>query len=194
MNERDALAAVQLGADYVGFNFYESSPRYIEGGRAKKIIGKLPKTIKKVGIFVNERLDNVIRIAKNLNLDLIQLHGDETPAYCRQLKKEMNKKIIKSFRVKNKSDLDKIKEYNVDYYMFDSHMEGLFGGTGRTFNHSLLKNIGKKFFLSGGLNAKNIKKAIKTAKPFAVDTASGVEEKTGKKDIKKIKKFIEAAK
>jgi phosphoribosylanthranilate isomerase len=193
-NYEDAANAAILGADYIGFNFYKSSPRYIDESEVKKIIERMPNSVKKVGVFVNEKLDAVKRIVKDLNLDLIQLHGGETPEYCKQIKKETKKGIIKSFRIKDKSDIEKIKEYNVDYYLFDAYKEGLFGGTGKTFDHSLLKNIKRKFFLSGGLNEKNVKEAIKTTKPFAVDTASGVEKNPRKKDPKKMEEFIKAAK
>lgn len=193
-NYEDAANAAILGADFIGFNFYKSSPRYIDESEVKTIMEKMPNSVKKVGVFVNEKLDTVKKMVKDLNLDLIQLHGDETPDYCKQIKKETKKGIIKAFRIKDKSDIEKIKEYNVDYYLFDANKEGLFGGTGKTFNHSLLKNIKKDFFLSGGLNEENVKEIIKTAKPFAVDTASGVEKNPRKKDPKKMKKFIEAVK
>jgi len=193
-NYEDAAHALILGADYIGFNFYKLSPRYVDEAEVKKIIGKMPNSIKKVGVFANEKLDAVKKIAEDLNLDSIQLHGDETPEYCNQLKKETQKEIIKSFRIRNKSDINKIKKYNVDYYLFDAYKEGLYGGAGKTFDHGLLKNIKKYFFLSGGLNAQNVKRAIKTTKPFAVDTASGVEKNPRKKDTKKMEAFIKAAK
>lgn len=193
-NYEDAAHALILGADYIGFNFYKLSPRYVDEAEVKKIIGKMPNSVKKVGVFVNDKLDAVKKIAEDSNLDLIQLHGDETPEYCNQLKKETQKEIIKSFRIRNESDINKIKKYNVDYYLFDAYGERLYGGTGKTFDHGLLKNIKKDFFLSGGLNAQNVKRAIKIAKPFAVDTASGVEKNSRKKDTKKMEAFIKAAK
>lgn len=193
-NYEDAVNAAILGADFIGFNFYKSSPRYIDEAEAKKILEKIPRSVKRVGVFVNEKADAVKKTVKDLNLDLIQLHGDETPDYCKQLKKEAKKGIIKSFRVKGKIDMKKIKDYDADYYLFDSYKEGLFGGTGKAFDHSLLKNIKKPFFLSGGINAENVREAVKTAKPFAVDVASGVEQNPRKKDIAKMRNFIEAAK
>lgn len=193
-NYEDAANAAILGANYIGFNFYKLSPRYIDEAEVKKIIEKMPNSVKKVGVFVNGELDEVKRIIEGLNLDLIQLHGDETPNYCKQIKRETKKEIIKSFRIRSNNDVEKINDYDVDYYLFDAHKEGLFGGTGKTFDHSLLKNIGNKFFLSGGLNEKNVKEAIKIAKPFAVDTASGVEKNPRKKDPKKMEEFIKAAK
>lgn len=199
-NYEDALNAVKLGASYIGLNFYKKSPRYIKENDAKKIVGKLPKNVKKVGVFVNENLKTIKKIVDNIDLDIIQLHGSENPNYCQKLKKETKKEIIKAFRIKNGIKINeirsKIKKYYVDYYMFDTYKKGMFGGTGKTFNWNILdiKSLKKKFFLSGGLNSENVKEAIKIAKPFAVDVSSSVEEKPGKKDYKKMKEFISIVK
>ena len=195
-NEKDALNAAKLGADYIGFNFYKKSPRYIDEKKAKEIINKIPARIKKVGVFVNEDADAIIKISKNLGLDLIQLHGDETLQYCKKVKKQAKIKIIKAFRIKDKKDVHKINHYkdHADYFMFDAYTEKLFGGTGKIFDWHLVNGIKKPFFLSGGLNPENVFNAILISLPFAVDVASGVEKKPGKKDYNKIKKFIEAAK
>ncbi|MEK6876397.1 MAG: phosphoribosylanthranilate isomerase [Nanoarchaeota archaeon] len=193
-NYEDAAHAAILGSDYLGFNFYELSPRYIDESEVKKFIGRLPKNVRKVGVFVNQNLDAVKKIVENLDLDLIQLHGDETQDYCSKLKAETKKQIIKAFRIKDKNDINKIKNYNVDYLMFDAYKEGMFGGTGRTFDWKIIKGANKPFFLSGGLNPKNVKEAIRIAKPYAVDVASGVEANQRKKDYNKIKEFIECAK
>src|SRR3989338_1349341 len=193
-NLEDATNAAELGADYIGFNFYKKSQRHIEESEAKKIIEKIPDNVKKAGIFVNENLDKVISIATDLNLDLIQLHGYENPEYCKQLKDKSKKSIIKAFRVKTRKDIKKIEKYNVDFLMFDAYAGGMFGGTGKTFDWNALNGIKKPFFLSGGLNPVNVRGAIELTKPFAVDAASGVEENPRKKDYNKMKEFIEAAK
>ena len=194
-NYEDAANAAILGADFIGFNFYSLSPRFIDKDDAKIIIGKMPKNVKSVGVFVNEKEEEVKKTVKELNLDIVQLHGDETPDYCKKLKNAINKEIIKSFRIKRSIDMDTFKKYDgADYYLFDAFQEGLFGGTGKAFDWNLLKNIEKRFFLSGGLNCGNVSQAIKTAHPFAVDAASGIEKNPRKKDIEKMKKFIEAAK
>lgn len=193
-NYDDAAHAVILGADYLGFNFYELSPRHVDESEVKKFIGRLPNNVKKVGVFVNQNPDKVKKIVKNLDLDLIQLHGDETQDYCSKLKGEAKKQIIKGFRIKDKNDINKIKNYNADYLMFDANKEGMFGGTGRTFDWKIIKGVNKPFFLSGGLNPKNVKEAIRTAKPYAVDAASGIEINPRKKDYKKMKEFIENSK
>src|SRR3989338_10306528 len=193
-NYEDAAHAAILGADYLGFNFYELAPRHVDESEVKKFIGRLPNHVKKVGVFVNQNPDKVKKIVKNLDLDLIQLHGDETQDYCSKLKAGTKKKIIKAFRIKEKEDIDKIKNYNADYLMFDAHKEGMFGGTGKTFDWKIIKGVNKPFFLSGGLNPKNVREAIRIAKPYAVDAASGVEANPRKKDYDKMKRFIEAAK
>jgi len=193
-NYDDAAHAAILGADYLGFNFYELSPRHVDESEVKKFIGRFPNNVKKVGIFVNQNLDKVKKIVKALDLDLIQLHGDESPDYCSKLKAETKKHIIKAFRIMEKEDFKKIKDYDADYLMFDSSKEGMFGGTGKTFDWKIIKGVNKPFFLSGGLNPKNVKEAIRIAKPYAVDAASGVEAAPRKKDYKKMGRFIEAAK
>ena len=193
-NYEDAANAAILGADFIGFNFYSLSPRFIDKDDAKRIIEKMPKNVKNVGVFVNEGLEEVKKIVKDAGLDMVQLHGGETPDYCKQIKEETKKGVIKSFRINKKEDVEKIKGYDVDYYLFDAFQDGLLGGTGKIFDWNLLKNIKKPFFLSGGLNCSNVKQAIKTAHPFAVDAASGIEKNPRKKDIAKMKYFIEAAK
>ena len=195
-NEDDAINAAKLGADFLGFNFYKKSPRYIDEKKAKEIINKISSRIKKVGVFVNADAGTVIKISKSLGLDLAQLHGNETLQYCKKVKKQAKIKIIKAFRIKDNNDICKIKPYkgNVDYLMFDSYNNRMFGGTGNAFEWKLVAGIKKPFFLSGGLNYKNVRQAIKTAHPFAVDVASGIEKNPRKKDIAKMKEFIEAAK
>ena len=193
-NYEDAAHAAILGADYLGFNFYELAPRHVDESEVKKFIGRLPNHVKKVGVFVNQNPDKVKKIVKNLYLDLIQLHGDETQDYCGKLKADTKKQIIKAFRIKDKNDINKIKDYNVDYLMFDASEKGMFGGTGKTFDWKIVKAINKPFFLSGGLNPENVKEAIRTAKPYAVDAASGIEINPRKKDYRKMKEFIENSK
>lgn len=195
-NEKDALDAAKLETDYLGFNFYEKSPRYITKRKAKKIIEKLPNKIKKVGIFVNEEIKKIEEITKYCNLDIIQLHGDEDNNYLKGLKKIIkNKKIIKAHRIKDRSSIDKIKTIKADFILLDTYKKSLYGGTGKTFNLNLIKNIkNKRIFLSGGLNPDNVEKAIKIVKPFAVDACSGVEKRKRKKDYEKMRLFIERAK
>jgi phosphoribosylanthranilate isomerase len=193
-NYVDAANAYMLGADYIGLNFYGQSLRFLDQTEAKFIIHKIPSTLKKIGIFVNEDIGTIKRILMNLELDLIQLHGDEGPEYCNKVMDQTKIGIIKAFRIRDEIDLEKLKLYNVDYFLFDTYREGLYGGTGNIFDLNLLKGVEKKFFVSGGLNDKNVKKTIEITNPFAVDTASGVEVNPRKKDIKKMEDFIKAAK
>ncbi len=198
-NYKDAINAAKLGVDYLGFNFYKLSSRYINPTKAKKIIEKLPDNVKKVGIFVNEEINKIKSIADFCNLDLIQLSGDEDKEFLSglikilKISKISNKKVIKSFRVKNKSDFKNIKHYKVDYIMLDSFKEGVYGGTGTSFDLDIVENVdNKKLFLSGGMNKDNVKSAIEKLNPFAVDVCSSIEINPGKKDFNKMKQFIEA--
>ncbi|HLD41171.1 MAG TPA: phosphoribosylanthranilate isomerase, partial [Candidatus Omnitrophota bacterium] len=191
-NLEDALFAQGSGADALGFVFYPASPRYIRPEDARKIILRLNKKIIKVGVFVNPEAGQVKRIARLCQLDILQFHGDEAPDFCHKFP---SCKIIKAFRVKDKSSLSRLSDYRgaVDYYLFDAFSQKCLGGTGRKFNWGLLKmaKIDKPFFLSGGLTPKNVVGAIKTVCPAWVDVSSGVEKYPGQKDQKKIKNFID---
>ena len=190
-NLSDALDAVRLGADALGFVFYPGSKRYIEPVKAKEIADSLPPFVKKVGVFSNEKADVVREISGIVNLDLLQIHGDETPGYCDSL----DSPYIKAFRLKDANTLGEVNQYNTNYILFDTYSADEYGGTGRAFDWDMLKNHpfeNKYVILSGGLNPGNIKEAVNLLQPYAVDVSSGVEESPGKKDIGKIKKFIEA--
>lgn len=194
-NYGDAKDAADLGADFLGFNFYDKSPRFADYNNVKDIVNKLNGKVRIVGVFVNESTDKINKIAEYCNLDFIQLSGDENNDDIIQLRKKGNAKIkiIKTFRIKNKIDTDPINSFDADYIMLDSFRKGLYGGTGKRFDLSLIKNINnKKLFLAGGLNNANVKEAIKKINPFAVDVCSGIEVSPGKKDFEKMKKFIGA--
>lgn len=181
-------------ADFLGFIFYPDSPRYIEPAKAGAIINWLEGP-EKVGVFVNQPLDDVNSIAKTTGIDLVQLHGNESPEYCGLVEKP----VIKVFHIneeKSASDLrDEIAPYMnaVDYYLFDTKADGLWGGTGKTFDWDILNEIAdeKPYFLSGGLNSENISSAIHTVQPFAVDLSSGLEESPGLKDFDKVEQFFD---
>lgn len=191
-NIGDALKVVALGADALGFIFYEKSPRKITKDKAKEIIDKI-QTVKprvvKVGLFVDELEERVNEITSYCNFDILQFHGDETPNYC----KKFPQKIIKAFKIKDRESLVSIPKYGVDYYLLDAYSEELPGGTGKTFNWDLAKEakeFGKPIILSGGLNPENIIEALKKVLPFGVDVSSGVELFPGQKDHKKLEEFI----
>lgn len=193
-NLKDAQASIAAGCDALGFNFYKKSPRYIEPKKAREIISKLPKKIIKVGVFVNEEEETIRRITKLCRLDMLQFHGDESPAFCAGFK---DFKIIKAFRIKDKIILDDLSRYKVFAYLFDSFAKLKFGGTGKSFDWKLMKPLEKlkqPIFLSGGLSLKNIKSAIGLVSPDWLDVCSSVEVIPGKKDHLSINKFIKRTK
>ena len=176
--------------DYIGFVFAKSR-RQVSAEQAKELKNKLRPAIKAVGVFVNEKPENIAEIANQGIIDLIQIHGDEDAAYCAQLRKLTQAPIIKVVRVEREDDLAGIEEFDCDYYLFDTLSSKEYGGTGKAFDHSILynKEIKKPFFVAGGLNQNNVAAAIEATKPFGVDTSGGVET-DGVKDINKIKEFI----
>lgn len=193
-NLEDAKDSINAGCDALGFVFYKNSPRYISPKKAVRIIRKLSSAVVKIGVFVNAREKTIKRISKLCRLNMLQFHGDEPPEFCRRFK---DKKIIKAFRVKEKIDFRNVLRYKTFAYLFDTLVREKFGGTGKIFNWKILGNqgmINKPIFLSGGLNKKNIQKAIEIVHPEWVDVSSAVEIMPGKKDRQKIKEFIRLAK
>jgi len=189
-NSEDADAAVEAGADAIGFNFYRLSPRFIEPAAARNIIEALPPFVSVVGVFVNEpEPARVIEIADILKLDAIQLHGDESPEYCAQLS---DWKVIKAFRVRNEAVIARISRYDINAVLLDGYSDRAFGGTGERFDWQLARQAKKhcRVILAGGLTCENVADAIIAVKPYAVDVASGVEIRSGKKDHDLIKRFI----
>ena len=176
--------------DYIGFVFAKSR-RQVSAEQAKELKNKLRPAIKAVGVFVNEKPENIAEIANQGIIDLIQIHGDEDAAYCAQLRKLTQAPIIKVVRVEREDDLAGIEEFDCDYYLFDTLSSKEYGGTGKAFDHSILynKEIKKPFFVAGGLNQDNVAAVIEVIKPFGVDTSGGVET-DGIKDANKIKEFI----
>jgi phosphoribosylanthranilate isomerase len=193
-NLKDALASVDSGCDALGFAFFRKSPRYVSPKKVSSIVKRLPPRIIKIGVFVNAKEEVVNRIARMCRLDMLQFHGTETPEYCKKFK---NYKIIKVFRVKDKLDVADILRYKPFAYLFDTYVKSRMGGTGKNFDWKLirhLKGIKRPIFLSGGLTAGNVKKAVGIAKPSWVDVCSSIELIPGKKDHVKVKRFIKAAK
>ena len=176
--------------DYIGFVFAKSR-RQVSAEQAKELKNKLRPAIKAVGVFVNEKPENIAEIANQGIIDLIQIHGDEDAAYCAQLRKLTQAPIIKVVRVEREDDFAGIEEFDCDYYLFDTLSSKEYGGTGKAFDHSILynKEIKKPFFVAGGLNQDNVAAVIEVIKPFGVDTSGGVET-DGIKDVNKIKEFI----
>ncbi|QIW17751.1 phosphoribosylanthranilate isomerase [Bacillus thuringiensis] len=187
-----AKRACEYGADALGFVFAESK-RKITPKRAKEIIQKLPANVLKVGVFVNESVEVIQKIADECGLTHVQLHGDEDNHQI----KRVNIPSIKSLGVISEDDMKNAQTYEADYILFDSPKEKFHGGNGKTFSWELLehmpKELRKKTILAGGLNTLNIEEAIRTVQPYMVDVSSGVETE-GKKDVEKIKQFIIKAK
>lgn len=187
---RDALYAVECGADAVGFIFYKKSPRAVTVKEVKAITAELPPFVQKVGVFVNESAEKIERTAGSCGLDVVQLHGDESPAFCRGIAG----KVVKAIRVKDAGSLKNLSRYRVDAFLLDAFKEGEWGGTGERFNWSLVKQARKygPVILAGGLNPGNVADAIRHCRPYGVDVCSGVETRPGKKNLKKMREFIEA--
>ena len=193
-NLEDARYAAGAMADYLGFIFYDKSPRYVEAGEAGAMINWIEGP-EKVGVFVNQSIDEVNSIARQCGLDLVQLHGSESPEYCQLI----DKPVIKVIHISNDSTTEDIKlQMNAyadvaDYYLFDTRLEGQWGGTGQAFDWEILKDLSGDipFFLSGGLNEKNVAQAIEMTNPYAVDVSSGIEEEPGIKDFYKIDDFMD---
>jgi len=188
-NLDDALVATELGADAVGFIFYEKSPRFINPKTAALIIRELPPFVATVGVFVNEPPDRVIDTAKEAGVGCVQLHGDETPEYCSSL----GLRTIKALRVKDASVLNMLRSYSVSGILLDTYREGVPGGTGETFDWEIAAEAASagRIILSGGLTPENIREAIEKVGPYAVDVSSGVESTPGRKDHEKLRKFFE---
>lgn len=187
----DALAAVRFGADGLGFVFYERSPRFISPEKAGEIVRHLPPMVAAVGVFVNESRSRIDETIKKAGLDVVQLHGDETPEMC-----GLWPRVIKAFRVRDLTDLDLLNEYKVSAYLLDTYDRNSPGGTGRTFNWDIAAEAVKlgRVILAGGLTPDNIAKAVELVRPYAVDVSTGVEKEKGVKDPDKIRRFIEKAK
>lgn len=188
----DALDAIELGADYLGFNFYPDSKRFISFEKAAEIFQDIPTEIPKVGIFVNADPQLVIDTATELGIDILQFHGDEAPSYVNQFARAK----IKAFRMNRADDLKNISEYETDFILVESVVENAYGGTGIVGNWDIAREAKKygKIFLSGGLTPENVEIAVHTVKPFAVDVASGVESSPGRKDYRRMEEFIKRAK
>ena len=188
-NEDDAIAAVDMGADMIGFNFYEKSSRYITPQKALAIIKKLPTFIDTVGVFVNASIERVKETAEECWLNWVQLHGDETPEFCDSLK-WLNARTIKAIRVKSGDDIKRAELYFTDAVLFDAYDAKNYGGTGKTFDWSLIDNVYKRIIVAGGLTAQNAATAIELGF-YGIDVCSGIESEPGKKDHKKMKQLFE---
>ena len=191
-NLDDASAAIDFGADALGFVFYKKSPRNISPEKAAAIIAKLPVFTTTVGVFVNETREEILKIVNQTGVSVIQLHGEEPPEACL-----LTRKVIKGIRIKSLESLEPLKRYQglVSAFLLDAYDPHMPGGTGQVFNWNIAleaKDFGR-VILAGGLTPENISEAIRVVKPYAVDVSSGVELDKGKKDHQKMRLFIETA-
>ena len=191
----DAELAVELGAWALGMIFHEPSPRKADLDVAVAIGAEFRRQAEVVGVFVNRELSEVAEIADACSLTMLQLHGDEGPVYCDELRRRTGLKIMKAARVRDAASLQALNAFrHVDYHLVDAHHPDLFGGTGETFDWELLKTRRSMvpLVLSGGLTPENVTAAIQTTHPAAVDTASGTEGSPGVKDAGKLTAFFRA--
>jgi phosphoribosylanthranilate isomerase len=191
----DAELAVELGAWAVGMVFYEPSPRRCSLEEAGRIAATLRRRVELCGVFVNATLEEVERTSEELGLSMIQLHGDEGPAFCEEAGRRTGAKVIKAVQVAGEWDIRDAERFHTDYHLLDAHTPTLRGGTGETFEWGLLTGRRSKvpLILSGGLRPENVAEAIATVRPFAVDSASGTEAAPGRKDPEKLRAFFAQA-
>lgn len=190
----DARFASGALVDYVGFIFWPASKRYIKPAEAGAIISWLEGP-ESVGVFVDQPIDDINDFGHISGLDYVQLHGEESPDYCRLVEH----KIIKAFRVSDRMTTDHIRYLTdpylnvVDYFLFDTFVDGIPGGTGKTFNWDLIQQLADEFpfFVSGGLNQSNVTELLESVHPYAVDVSSGIESEPGIKDFVLMDEFIE---
>jgi phosphoribosylanthranilate isomerase len=190
---RDALWAARCGADALGFNFVPGTPRCCDAERVRAIVMELPPFVSAVGVFANARPDRVREIAEQCDLDYVQLHGRESAEECTRLR---DLRVIKAFRIRDEEDLRDLERYGVEAYLLDAYVKGKLGGTGESFRWEIARGARRfgQVILAGGLNPDNVVTAVRAARPYAVDVASGVEAEPRKKDKDLVSNFIRSAK
>ena len=188
-NISDAYSAAECGVDALGFIFYPKSQRYVAPAKAKEIIQKLPPEITRVGVFVNHEIQEVKEIVQFCSLNLIQLHGDESPEYCGQFPMSS---LVKAVSCQTEEEIQELKNYPVAAILMDAREAGHYGGTGKNSDWRLAIKVKEThpLILAGGLNRENIREAIERVRPQAVDINTGVETSPGKKDPGKIREIV----
>ena len=194
-NETEARAAIESGADALGFNLYAGSKRFLDLRREEVWIRELPADVSRIAVMVNPPISDVLALIEDDAFDAIQLHGDESPEYFRLIPQN-SKPLIKAFRIKNRATLKDAQSYPVFAFLLDNYRDGSFGGTGERFDWSLLDaaTLNKPVVVAGGLTVENVEEAVRLFRPHAVDVAGGVENDEGRKEETKIREFIRAAK
>jgi phosphoribosylanthranilate isomerase len=191
----DAREAVRLGAWAIGLNHWAASPRRVDSGTALAISSELRRKVEIVGVFVNATLDEVASTVEDEQISIVQLHGDEGPAFCQEVARRTGCKVIKAMRVRSTADIQAAETFRTGYHLFDAHQPGVPGGTGASFDWELVREHHSEvpMILAGGLNAENVAAGIEIAQPYAVDVASGVEAGPGVKDHELMAAFASAA-
>jgi phosphoribosylanthranilate isomerase len=194
-NLADAELAADLGAWAVGMIFVPGTPRAIADDDAAAIAAALRRRTEVVGVFVNAPLERVTAVADAVGLTMLQLHGDEGPAFCAEAARRTGCRIVKAARVRSGAELAALEAFHTDFHMLDAHVEGLHGGTGQTWDWGLIaqRRSGTPLIASGGLTPENVGEAIRALRPYAVDVASGIEAEPGRKDPEKLAAFLRAA-
>ncbi|MBC7932868.1 MAG: phosphoribosylanthranilate isomerase [Rubrivivax sp.] len=191
-NTEDALAAIEAGAELLGFNFYRKSPRCVSPEDARRMVEQLPEHVKGVGVFVNEDAEGVARIASDAGIATVQLHGDESPELCATLR---DLSIIKALRVGKDFRIEDVAKFETDAVLLDAYVKDFRGGTGHTFDWSIARrtrDVVRRLVLAGGLTPENVAAAVKYVRPYAVDVCSGVETAPGRKSFHLMQRFVEA--
>lgn len=190
----DALASAELGAWAIGLIFWQGSPRACLLDEAELIGAELHRRAEVVGVFVNATLDEVASTADRCGLTMLQLHGDEGPAYCMEARRRTGCKVMKAARVRDAAQVQALRPFHTDFHLLDAHSPDRPGGTGESFDWALARSHGGSppLVLSGGLTPENVSEAIAATRPFAVDTASGTEAEPGRKDPAKLGSFFHA--
>ena len=190
----DARRVADLGAWALGMIFWPQSPRACPLDSAEAIGAELQRRLELVGVFVNATLDEIAETADRCNLSVVQLHGDEGPAYCREVARRTGAKVMKAVRVRDAAQLHDLQRFHTDFHLLDAYSPRTPGGTGETFDWELARRHPRTppVVLSGGLDPDNVGQAVETARPFAVDVASGTEAAPGRKDPAKLTAFVRA--
>jgi phosphoribosylanthranilate isomerase len=189
----DALAAVNAGADALGFMFWPGSRRLVSLANAATIIRSLPPSVAKVGVFVDPVEEEVRRTIAECGLDTVQFHGEETPEFCRRF----GLPVFKAFRIRDAASLKALPAYSQEVWLLDSYVAGQPGGTGASFDWDVAVaavKLGGRVILAGGLTPENVAEAVRKVRPYGLDVSSGVESEPGKKDPETMRAFIAAAK
>ncbi|HEX7214645.1 MAG TPA: phosphoribosylanthranilate isomerase [Methylomirabilota bacterium] len=190
----DARLAVDAGAWAIGCNLWPQSPRACDPAEAGRIAAAMRRRTHVCGVFVNPHLDEVTELVDALGLTMVQLHGDEGPAFCGEVARRTGAKVVKAAAVRTQADVQALESFHTDFHLLDAHVDGLRGGTGQTFDWDLVRarRSSVPLILSGGLRPDNVEEAIASTRPFAVDSASGTEAAPGVKDPDKVAAFVEA--